>query len=46
MVDVITVGRISLRGSVGNSGSQPYPVSGLAEVFPSLVVHRCSYSLV
>ena len=31
---------------VGNSSSQPYPASGLAGVFPTLVVHSCYYSLV
>lgn len=29
------MGKISLKGSVGNSGSQPYPASGLAVVFPT-----------
>ncbi len=32
IVVVLTVGRISLRGSVENHGSQPYPTSGLALV--------------
>ena len=46
MVVVIAVSRISLRGSVKNSSSWFYPTSGLARIFPTLVVHSCYYSLV
>ena len=46
MVVAMAVGRISLRGSVRNSSSRPYPASGLVRIFPTLVVHSCYYSLV
>ena len=34
------------REIVRNSSSRPYPASGLARIFPTLVVHSCYYSLV
>ena len=45
MVVAMAVGRISLRGSVGNSSSQLYFANGLAGVFPTLVIYSCYYSL-
>ena len=46
MVIAIAVDKISLRGSIRNNSSRPYPASDLARIFPTLVVHSCYYSLV
>ena len=44
MIVVMIMGRIILRGNVGNNNNQPYPVNGLAIIIPTFLVRSCYYS--
>ena len=45
MIVIMTMGRIILRGNVGNSNNQPYFANGLTVIVFTFVLRSCNYSL-